>query len=566
MKNNNTSGDVLFVNAKVYTGERSFTEAVYVSEGRIASAGSNEEVKKAASVIIGRTEADWIDDVKVIDCGGRTIVPGFSDSHMHLFGLALNLTQAQISDSSSVGDMVARCRDFAENNPERVKKGIYAAGWNQDLFIGEKRMPGLDDMNEISTDIPVCLERTCGHIVCCNSRLLDMMEERGLPLTEEQRMTGIFTEGDVKAPREIITGYTAEELADMVEVAMKRCASFGLTSVASNDAEFVFTDHALVEDALALLYDQGRAPVRYSQQISYSTFRDFEHAVSEGVYKRFGAGGEEGEGSAKVINTAFRVTENEWYSDGPLKLFTDGSLGARTAHLRAGYADDPGNTGLSTLSSEDLERHCLAAKEAGIQVVAHGIGDGAVEKIVDVYEKVFGPENPLRCGIIHCQVTDKDLLKRIASLNVPTLVQPIFLDYDIMIAEDRCGHELASTSYAFKTLGETGHMSFGTDCPVEDCDPFAGIYCAVARKRKDGSPDGGWFPGECMDVYGAVDAYTKESAWIQFAEDRRGSIKEGFDADLVVLDRDIFTVRTDDIRDIRPVLTMTGGEIVFEKE
>ena len=222
------------MNAKVYTGERSFTEAVYVSEGRIASAGSNEEVKKAASVIIGRTEADWKDDVKVIDCGGRTIVPGFSDSHMHLFGLALNLTQAQISDSSSVGDMVARCRDFADNNPERVKKGIYAAGWNQDLFIGEKRMPGLDDMNEISTDIPVCLERTCGHIVCCNSRLLDMMEDaaaghivpcedpsfwgQDVPLTRDESAVGMIrlTEEDVvrhELVRRIVSAYQKYEAA-----------------------------------------------------------------------------------------------------------------------------------------------------------------------------------------------------------------------------------------------------------------------------------------------------------------------------------------------------------------
>lgn len=519
----------LFKNAKVYLGRDEFADAVLVDGGKIAAAGGKAFVSAGA-------------DAKVIDCGGKTMIPAFSDSHMHLFGLALNLSQAKIADAKSVEDIVSRCRQFMNDHPERTGMGMYAAGWNQDLFTGEKRMPSKQDANAVSEEIPVCLERTCGHIVICNDRLLEMLEENGTVLTEEQKATGIFTEAEVKKPKDLITGYGARELAEMVLAAMERCASFGVTQVASNDAEFVFKDHDLVEDALKYIYDNDLAPIRYRQQISFGSPGEIE-------MDRFG-----------------RLTENEWYQAGPLKLFTDGSLGARSAHLRGGYADDPENHGIETMTYEEMEEYCRIAKSEGLQVVTHGIGDGAVEKIIDVYEKIFGPDDPLRCGIIHCQVTDDGLLERIASLGIPTLVQPIFLDYDIMIAEARCGKALAARSYAFRTLGRNGHMSFGTDCPVEDVDPFAGIYCAVTRKRKDGTPEGGWFPDECMDIYDAVDAYTAEPAYIAFAEGRRGRIKEGFDADLVLLDRDIFTVPSDEIKDIRPVLTMTGGRIVFEKQ
>lgn len=528
----------LFKNAKVYVDEGYFEQAVLVEDDRIIAVGSEDAVGS-------------LENQKVIDCGGRTLIPSFADSHMHLFGLALNLSQAKIAGARSVKEIVEICRAFAAENPERVKKGLYSAGWNQDLFIDyehdslQNKMPSIEDADAISMEFPVCLERTCGHIVVCNHRLLEMMEEEGHKLTEEQRRTGIFTEGDVKAPKELVTRFTKEELAELVIDAMKRCASFGLSSIASNDAEFVFKDHDLVEGALDLIFKKGRAPIRYRQQISFESVDAFRKAFSDG---------------------AFLQPAAQWFTNGPLKLFADGSLGARTAHLRAGYADDPDNHGIETSSREELKEYCLAAKEAGLQVVTHGIGDGAVEKIIDIYEEVFGPENPMRCAIIHCQVTDEELIQRIASLNIPTMVQPIFLDYDIMIAEDRCGAELAGTSYAFRSLAESGHMSFGTDCPVEDCNPFDGLYSAVTRKRMDGTPEGGWFPHECMDVSDALDAYTKETAYIEFAEDCRGRIKEGFAADMVLLDRDIFTVPAEEIKNVRPVMTMTGGRVTFRSE
>ena len=184
------------------------------------------------------------------------------------------------------------------------------------------------------------------------------------------------------------------------------------------------------------------------------------------------------------------------------------------------------------------------------------------------YEKLIkNGKNPLRHALIHCQITNKAMLENIAKNNVLVMYQPIFLDYDMHIVESRCGKELASTSYAFNTLDKLGgKISYGTDCPVEGCNPFLNIYCAVTRKDLKGNPEGGFYPEECVDIYTAVDAYTEGSAYAEFMENKKGRIKEGFYADMVILDKDIFTIDPIEIKDIKVLLTMVGGKVVYEKK
>lgn len=214
-----------------------------------------------------------------------------------------------------------------------------------------------------------------------------------------------------------------------------------------------------------------------------------------------------------------------------------------------------------------MDRFCAIAGDAGIQVITHAIGNQAIEEAIDSYEKIFsGDCNTLRHGIVHCQITDRDLIKRLRDSDILVFAQPVFIDADMHIAEKLCGRELASTSYAFGTMLREGiHLSYGTDCPVETCDPFLNIYEAVTRKDSCSRPESGYYPEEAVDVETAIDAYTTGSAYAQFAENIKGRLKPGYVADLVVLDRDIFTVSHDEIKDIRPVMTMTGGRIVYQR-
>ncbi|MEE0515947.1 MAG: amidohydrolase family protein, partial [Emergencia sp.] len=287
----------------------------------------------------------------------------------------------------------------------------------------------------------------------------------------------------------------------------------------------------------------------YRHQVCFNDFEEFKAYLTEGEFAK---------GS---------YDEDSWLTLGPLKLFKDGSLGARTALMKNGYEGDPDNHGLEWIKPEEMHKYCQLAKEYGMQVVTHCIGDAAVASTMDCYEAAFvDGENKLRHALVHCQITDEALLERIAEKDILVFAQPIFLDYDMNIVENLCGKELASTSYAFGTLMRKGaHVSYGTDCPVESYNPFENIYMAVTRKDRAGRPEGGFYPAECVDVESAVDAYTIESAYAEFMEDKKGRIKEGYYADMVLLDRDIFTVDPMEIKEILPVMTMVGGKVVFER-
>jgi len=205
------------------------------------------------------------------------------------------------------------------------------------------------------------------------------------------------------------------------------------------------------------------------------------------------------------------------------------------------YKDSPGNKGVEALNDKQLQELCDLASSRGIQVVTHAIGDGAIESVINAYEKTMkSRHNPLRHGIVHCQITSLQQLERIADLNIYVMYQPIFLDYDNTIVESRVGEKLASTSYAFNTLNNLrAPISFGTDSPVEDCNPFPNIYCAVTRQGLNGNPSGGFNPNEKMKIEDVVDAYTIGSAYNEFKEDFKGYGNNDFGFDDYVKRGDI---------------------------
>jgi predicted amidohydrolase YtcJ len=256
-----------------------------------------------------------------------------------------------------------------------------------------------------------------------------------------------------------------------------------------------------------------------------------------------------------------------WLGLGPLKLFKDGSLGARTATLRAPYLDDPGNTGVEAMSAAQVDAMMAAAALHRVQVITHAIGDRAVSDMLDAYEKVLPPDgsNPLRHSIVHYQCLDPDIIARTKKLGVIAQVQPIFLNTDIHAVGSRFSPQMIRWFLPFKSCLAAGlHLSFGSDCPVEDCNPFLGLHAAVNRQDSAGQPPEGLHPEENLDVAAAVDCFTRESAYAEFQEDTKGRIAEGYLADFVVLDRDIFTCDRSEIRAIRPVETIVGGKTTYQ--
>ena len=534
------------INGKVYVERGVFAQAVYAEDGVVRLVGNNEQVLAAAGA-----------DAEVVDAQGKTVIPGLNDSHQHLMMIGGGLATAQTAGCTSMAELIQRVKDFIAENPTLAAKGVRSSGWNQDLFTDEKRMPTRWDLDKISTEIPIFLRRVCGHVGVANSKIIEMLglDEKmvhvdggTVEVDENGRPNGIFTENGNNLPDSCIPVPSVEDYEAFFLKGAEYALSLGITSVQSNDAGNSNLTMDKMFPMIRKIYDEGKCPLRYRHQVCFHDIEGFK-AYVEGEFKNG------------------RYDNPNMLALGPLKLFKDGSLGGRTGTMRHEYLDDPGNYGVETTTDAEMDAFCKVAADAGIQVVTHVIGDKAIEDTIGNYERVMvDGKNPLRHALVHCQITDKALMERIAKDDIAVMYQPIFLDYDMHAVVSRCGEELSSTSYAFKTAEDLGiHVSYGTDSPVESCNPYPNIYSAVTRKDKTGFPEGGFFPQECVDIYTAIDAYTAGSAYNEFRENDKGRIKPGFLADMVVLDTDIFTCDPMKIRDILPVMTIVDGKVAFKK-
>ena len=526
-------------NGKIYVEKSNFEEALFIEDGVITQVGPNDAILN--------NKAD-----NIIDLQGKTVLPGLNDSHLHITMVGEAMNTCNLTTAKSIEDIINLGKEFIEKN-----KGLAALngrGWNQDYFTtGEKRLLNRFDLDKISTEIPVVFDRVCGHAAAGNTKAMELVginenttvDGGVIELDDDGKPNGVFYENATRLIYAAIPPQTFEEKENDFLAAANYAISLGITSIQSCDV--MNTDSQSVFDMIHNIYENKKTKLRYSHQYNFQNIDDFK------IY----------------LNTEFKTGhyDEKFLSKGALKLFVDGSLGARSALMLKDYMDDPRNIGVKVLSDEQLQNLCDLAAENEITVVTHAIGDGAIENIINAYEQTMvDGKNPFRHGIVHCQITSMEQLERIARLNIAVMYQPIFLDYDMNIVEDRVGRELASTSYAFNTLYKLGApVSLGTDSPVENCNPFQNLYCAVTRLGLDGNPSGGFYPNEKMALEDAIDAYTLGSAFNEFKEDFKGRLKPGYVADLIVIDRDIFTIDETEIKDIQVEKTMIDGEFVYER-
>ena len=530
-----------FVNGKFYVEKGVYAQAALVENGVFTKVGTEEEVR----AVMG--------DAEVIDCGGKTVIPGLNDSHCHIIGVAQGRSYVPIMGSSSIEEVIRRGKEFLKKHPSA--KGLKAMGWNVVDFVeGEQRNLLASDLDQISTEIPIGFTRACGHMAVYNSKAMELagvdentaqVEGGVFEKDENGKPNGRFSEKAKELVAHVVPEPTIEQVEESFYEVMEYANSRGLTSVQTNDPGQVNT-HAEIFATLHKLHDAGKLTLRYHTQSNFATPADFEeYMATEAKDPRY----------------------DDVLSRGPLKIFKDGSIGSHSALMREPYLDVPETKGVEVVGDEDLAAFFKAADKHGVQVMCHCIGDGAIENVLGHIESVLHDgKNPLRHGIVHCQIMDKEMMERIYKDEVLVLAQPIFLHSDMHALPTRIPDELARTSNAYRSMMDMGiPQAFGTDSPVEDCNPFPCIYCAVTRKDLRGFPEGGYFPEERITVEEAVDCYTIGSAYAQFMEDRKGRIKEGYLADLAVLDTDIFTCDPMKIRDILPVMTIVDGKVAFKK-
>jgi predicted amidohydrolase YtcJ len=501
----------------VYLSRDKFAEAVLFDGDKITAVGDSSVLLSSAPASTAK-----------IDAGGALVLPGFHDCHEHL-AMAGREAQSVNADVTSVEALIAAARQTIERN--RIPECAYVrgGGWD-DEKLG--RYPTRHDLDKISTRHPILLSRRCFHVLAANTLAL---ERAGI---DPAGHDGILRENDARPVWASIPEDTEEQTRDYLAHSLKKLLKNGVTAVASNDVSD--GNVAKIARLYSQLFEDKKLRVRVSAQVGVNGDSRALDALIAAGYRT---------GSA-LIDGFLKV--------GPLKLFADGSLGSRTALLREPYNDAPETRGVRVLEPGVIAALVKTAAANGFQVATHAIGSAGIETVLDAYEAVIqNGKNPLRHGILHCQITDAAILARFAASDILALIQPIFLESDRHVVRSRVGDALASTSYAWATMERLGiKTAYGTDCPVEQPDPIRNLFAAVTRF--------GYDENERVDVATAVDAYTRGTAYANFDENRLGRIAPGYLADFALLDTDIFSVAPEEIEHAKVIKTIVGGEVVYE--
>ena len=522
-------------------------QAALIENGRFAFVGG----LKAARVELARRG----ETAREIDLEGRLTLPGFNDSHMHFIHFAKGLMSVDLSGAQSIAEIQARMKKGLEQGlaPEGI--WLEGEGWNQDYFTqGEKRFPNRADLDAVCPDKPMMIMRACFHIGALNSAALKALNITRETAPQYGGLAGIGPDGepdgvireslldDTKAQ---ISSLNLETMKQIILAAQQKALAQGITSIQSDDVGYTpQADYNLLFEAFAQLEAQGQLQIRLSEQCLLQKPELIEEFLDAG-YGRWGS---------------------RWLRPSCVKLLADGSLGARTAALRRPYHDDPSTTGLEMFTQDQLNELVLTCQRRNMPAAIHAIGDRAVEMALDAIEnaQLLCPQYRPRHGVVHCQITDQALLRRFRQLDVLAFVQPIFIDYDMRICQDRVGEELTASSYAWRSLYENGvHVSLGTDCPVEKFDTMPNLYCAVARKNVAGGEKQTFLPQEALTMEQALKCYTVEGAYASGEEEEKGSISPGKLADFIVLDRDLFSIPEEEILQTKVLQTWVEGQLRY---
>lgn len=529
----------IYYNGVVYTGEEALQEAFVVEDGTFGYVGDSETAKSHAA-----------DGDTYVDLEGKFVCSGFNDSHMHVLGFGKMLQNIQLAKhTDSLEGMLAYLKEAAT---EIESEWILGRGWNQDYFTDVKRMPNRYDLDQVSTERPVCIVRCCGHGLAVNSKALEFLNlpegfsqpEGGSVELEDGVPNGIFFDNAMDLIYELIPAPTKQEIKSMILASCKKLNSYGITSSQSDDfCTFSNVDWSVIHEAYQELEAEGKLTVRIYEQSNITSVQALKQFIE--------AGGVTGNGS-------------DLYQFGPLKMLGDGALGARTAFLSIPYADDNSTRGIPVYSKELMEAMVSCAHRNHMQIAVHTIGDACLDWVLEAYEKALDefPREDHRHGIVHCQIMRPDQWKKIEELGLHVYAQSIFLDYDINIVKERVGEELAQTSYCWKTLMKNGvTVSNGSDAPVELPHVMAGIQCAVTRSTLNGTKE--YLPEEAFTVKEAIDSYTVQGARASFEEEKKGKIQEGMLADFVILNQNLFEVPVDKIKDVQVAATYLNGACVY---
>src|SRR5437867_4037025 len=530
------SATLIITNAAVYTVDKQHPKAaaVAVIGDRIVAVGSSAEIDSWRGP-----------QTKMIDAGGKLVLPGFNDAHVHFIPGGAQLDQVQLNDAANPEEFAKRIAAQVSKTP----KGEWILGgrWDETKWPNPQ-LPTKELVDPVTRATPIFVERYDGHEALANSAAMKLAGVNaktadvpgGVIMRDASgNPTGIFKDAAQELIHKVIPPMSHEQRLRAARRALEHAASLGVTSVQHMNPEFA--DVAAYSD----LVEKGQLTTRIYAVPMETSWQD---QAKIGLRRAWGS-------------TYLRL--------GAVKGYADGSLGSRTAYMFEPFADDPGNRGL--LSDEmhppgAMRDRLMQADAAGLQLRIHAIGDRAISMILDIFsdiEKEHGYHDQ-RFAIEHGQHMAQKDFERFAKLHVIASMQPYHAIDDGRWAEARLGHDRTRYSYAWRSFLDHGvTLAFGTDWPVAPLDPMLGLYAAVTRATLDRKNPGGWIPEEKYTLPEAVEAYTMSSAFAEFQDSEKGSISPGKLADMVIVSDNIFELKPEAIRNVKVKTTIVGGKVVY---
>jgi len=511
--------------------QRPLAQALAVRCGRIIAVDDDAQIRALAGP-----------DTEQLNLQGRTVLPGFTDAHIHLVSYGLSLTQVQLDGVTSLQQAVARVAECAcTAGPGEWIRG---RGWNRNLWPGAP-FPSKCDLDPVTPNNPVYLPSKDGHAAWVNSLALQRAGitahtpdppgaqfERDVQTGEP---TGLLKEGAAMEMIERAAGpVSIAEKGDAIQAATEHLHRLGIVAVHTPEEAHDFA-------ALQSVWLKGELNLRVNMMLPD---KYLDNALQMGL--RAGLG-------------------DEFLRVYAIKVFADGSLGAHTADMFEPYDGEPDNRGIEVTGTKRLSQLVADCTANGWNVAIHAIGDRANCRVLNVLEEHW--QEWSRCGLRprmeHVQLVSPQDLPRLGTMGVIASMQPIHCTSDMVMAERHWGNR-CSGAYAWRSLLDSGAvLAFGSDAPVEDPDVLRGIFAAVTRQREDGTPPVGWYPEQCLTVSEAVYAYTMGAAYASGEERIKGSLSVGKQADLVVLSQDIFDLPPQEVLNTCVEATILAGEVVY---
>jgi predicted amidohydrolase YtcJ len=544
--------DIIITHARIYTlnPAKPWAEAVAVRGGNVVAVGS------AKSVLLARGPK-----TRVIDAGGRLLLPGFTDSHTHFMDGSLSGTKARLDETNNVAEIRKVLKDFAAAHP--VKPGespwLLGRGWNYSEF-GNERLPNKKDLDDLFPDRPVFLESYDLHSVWVNSVALklagitkDTPDPHNGKIVRDANgeATGALQEEGYNMMARVVPPASFEQHLTALRAAMREANRLGITRVINCGNDTPNSSDELFAGEYEHLHQHGELTVRFVLSNYLAPERPAETLLAE----------------AEALRKRF-PTNDPWLAAGAVKFFLDGAIEVHTGAMLTPYSDDPSTKGVYRWDASTYKALVTDLDRRGFQIYSHAVGEGAVRQALDTYEAVSKANHTSdrRHRIEHIETIAVSDIPRFASTGTIASMQPLhaYPGEDTNVWLKSVGPERATRAWAWGSIGRHGgHLAFGSDWPVVTLNPWEGIESAVTRQTQDGQPPEGFNPGERLTVAQAIDGYTRGGAFAGHHEKTEGSIEVGKVADMILLSQDLFLILPHEIHKTEVLMTMVGGKVVY---